>query len=224
MGADYGFCPNCGARLFPAPVRGGDVPPIEGVTTIIGPPPEPQGRETRRSGLRAAAAVVIVALLAGAVFAFFVLPSVSPVHSSSSSSPIVIPTSCPSTPTSSSVVAAPTPEYDLQEVMLFTQTYPQLEVNVTAVAQCDANGFGPAYLLNGLSNTGDWYQVGINWNWPLQTGGYVPGFSFVSEAWAPGGLTRSPPSVAFSGTVNQGDTIELSLSLSGGQAVASAAT
>ncbi len=106
--------------------------------------------------------------------------------------------------------------------MVFTQTYTQLEFNVTAVAQCDTNGYGPAYLLNGLSNTGYWYQVGINWDWPLQTGGYNPGFGFVSEAWAPGGLTRSPASVPFSGTVNQGDTIELSLSFNGGRVIASA--
>jgi hypothetical protein len=42
----------------------------------------------------------------------------------------------------------------------------------------------------------------------------------VSEQWAPGGLTRSPPSVAFSGIVNQGDTIELGLSFGGGQVLA----
>jgi hypothetical protein len=131
-------------------------------------------------------------------------------------------TNCPPSPASSTFVTAPNPNYDAQEVMVFTQSYSQLEFNVTAVAQCDSDGYGPSYLLNGLTNTGYWYQVGIDWNWPLQNGGYNSGFGFVSEAWAPGGLTRSPPSVAFSGTVNQGDTIGLSLTFSDGRVVASA--
>jgi len=122
----------------------------------------------------------------------------------------------------SSTISAPNPGYDVQELMAFTQSYSQLEFSVTAVAQCDSNGYGPAYLLNGLSNTGYWYQVGINWNWPLQSGGYVSGFGFVSEDWAPGGSTRSPSSTPFSGTVNQNDTIELSIYFSGVNVVASA--
>ena len=159
--------------------------------------------------------MIIVLLLA--VSAFVVIPSLSQVRSGSNAL-----TGCPPNPNSTTFVAAPSPNYDLQEIMVFTQSYPQLEFNVTALAQCDATGYGPAYLLNGLSNTGYWYQVGINWNWPLETGGYSPGFGFVSEAWAPGGLTRSPPPVAFSGAVNQGDTIELSLSFGVGQVLASA--
>ncbi len=158
--------------------------------------------------------MIIVLLVV--VSAFVLISSVSPTRS------INPQTNCPPSPTSSTYIAAPNPNYDAQEVMVFTQTYTQLEFNVTAVAQCDANGYGPSYLLNGLSNTGYWYQVGINWDWPLQTGGYNSGFGFVSEAWAPGGLTRAPPSVAFSGIVNQGDIIELSLSFNGGQVVASA--
>jgi hypothetical protein len=40
---------------------------------------------------------------------------------------------------------------------------------VTAVAQTDASsGYGPAYLLNGLTDKGYWYQVGLAWNWGHQ--------------------------------------------------------
>jgi hypothetical protein len=106
--------------------------------------------------------------------------------------------------------------------MAFAQSYSQLEFKVTAIAQCDANGYGPAYLVSGLSNTGYWYQVGLNWDWPLQTGGHISGFGFISEAWAPGGLTHSSASTRFSGTVNPNDTVELSLSFNRGAVVASA--
>jgi hypothetical protein len=185
------------------------VPPT--VTGTTAPQEQPKG-----SWIRVAAAVLIV-LLVVAVLAFIFIPYVSQVGSST-----IAQTGCPSTTNASGIVTAPNPSYDVQELMAFAPSYSGLDVNVTAVAQCDANGYGPSYLLNGLSNTGYWYQVGINWDWPLQSGGYSPGFGFVSEAWAPGGLTRAPASSAFSGTVNPGDTVELSLSFSGGQLVASA--
>lgn len=170
----------------------------------------------RRSIIRIAAATVIVIALLVLVSLFGVIPTVTLIHSSSSQ------TNCPLGSGSSTLVPATSPNYDIQEAMVFAQSYSQLEFNVTAVAQCDANGYGPAYLLNGLSNTGYWYQVGINWDWPLQKGGYASGFGFASEAWAPGGLTRSPPSTQFAGTVNPNDVVELSLSFSGGEVVASA--
>ena len=192
--------------MIPAFASG--APPVE---SGAAPPQE----QRKLSGAKVAAAVIIIALLV-AVSVFVVLPSVSPNHSSNSL------TNCPPSPSASTYVAAPSPNYDLQEVMVYAQTYTQLTVNVTAMAQCDASGYGPAYLLNDLTNTGYWYQVGIDWNWPLQPGGYTPGFGFVVEAWAPGGFTRSPPSASFSGTVNQGDIIQLSLSFSGGQVVTSA--
>ncbi|MDA4124063.1 MAG: hypothetical protein OK438_01240 [Thaumarchaeota archaeon] len=160
-------------------------------------------------------AAVLIVLLVVALAVFAANP-----HASQVSSNTTVQTGCPSTTNSSGNVTAPNPSYDVQELMGFAQSYSRLEVNVTAVAQCDANGYGPAYLLNGLSNTGYWYQVGINWNWPLQTGGYSPGFGFVSETWAPGGLTRAPATSALTGTVNNGDTVELSLSFTGGRLVA----
>jgi hypothetical protein len=161
------------------------------------------------------AALVIVALLLFASF-FVIIPAVSHVGSTNPQ------TNCPLGQGSSTRVSAPNPNYDVQEVMVFTRSYSRLDFNVTAVAQCDASGYGPAYLLNGLSNTGYWYQVGLNWDWPLQSGGYISGFGFVSEDWAPGGLTNAPPTIPFNGTVNQNDTVELSLAFSGNTVVASA--
>ena len=205
---NYSFCPNCGAQLF-APAAFGSVPPAAGGTTPI-----PQkGPKPFRIWIVVAALIVVALLVIVSVFA--VIPAANHVLPSS------VITNCPLSG-SSVPVSAPNPNYDVQELMAFTQSYSQMEFNVTAVAQCDANGYGPAYLLNGLSNTGYWYQVGINWDWPLQSGGYISGFEFVSEDWAPGGLSRSPSSTPFSGTVNQNDTVELSLSFSDGSVVASA--
>jgi hypothetical protein len=150
------------------------------------------------------------------VAANVVVPIVSPAHT------VVAPANCRGAASGQTTVSAPVPNYDLQSVMILSQSVSELEFNVTAIAQCDSNGYGPSYLLNGLSNSGYWYQVGVNYDWPLQAGGYQPGFDFVSEAWAPGGVTRAPASIPFSGSVNSGDIIELSLTLSGGVVVTSA--
>ena len=208
VAANYRFCPNCGAQL-PFPSTSWTVTSGPVGTTL----PE---KTPRRTGVWvAAAALVVVALLVFVTFSAFV-----PVTSSTTSQgPLV---NCPTNTGSRSPVSEPNPNYDVQEIMIFTQSYSQLEFNVTAIAQCDANGYGPSYLLNGLTNTGYWYQVGLDWNWPLQSGGYLSGFGFVSEGWAPGGLTRSPSSTPFSGTVNQNDTVQLSLTFSGGSLTASA--
>ena len=204
----YLFCPNCGMQLIsPASSAG---PPLPGGTPVPAERP-------RRSGLRLAAVLLVVVLIVLASL-FFVLPSTPFAHTTTTAPPV----GCPPTPSTSTTVSAPTPNYDAQQVMLFSQSYSQLAVNVTAIAQCDTNGYGPSYLLNGLTNAGYWYQVGVDWNWPLQSAGYAPGFGFVSEAWAPGGFTGASPFVAFSGPVNSGDIVELSLNFTGGQVIASA--
>ncbi|MDG6981515.1 MAG: hypothetical protein JRN51_10450, partial [Nitrososphaerota archaeon] len=52
------------------------------------------------------------------------------------------------------------PGYDEQIGATFTQDFSTLAFNVTAVGQVDSNGYGPGYLLNGLTAAGYWYQVG----------------------------------------------------------------
>ncbi len=114
--------------------------------------------------------------------------------------------------------------YDVQLGITFTQSFAYLAYNVTAVAQSDANGFGPGYLLNGLSNQGYWYQVGISWNWPNANGGHNSGFSLNYEVFDSGGNSVFPASgggglATLSGAVNEGDIVLLSLSFSGGNVV-----
>jgi hypothetical protein len=104
--------------------------------------------------------------------------------------------------------------------MIFTQNFQALDYNVTAVAQTDSSGYGPAYLLNGLSDTGYWYQVGLAYNWPLASGsGYDSGFHFIWEVFAPNGTTNNPVLSRIPDNVNQGDTIHLSLSFVSGNVV-----
>ncbi|MDG6939656.1 MAG: hypothetical protein JRN39_04555 [Nitrososphaerota archaeon] len=116
---------------------------------------------------------------------------------------------------------SPAPNYDEQLGMTFTQDFADMSYNVTAVEQSDSYGYGPAYLLNGLSDAGYWYQVGLSWNWPYSGGGHADGFYMNYEVFDPGGASIFPSSggggtVAFSGPVNSGDTVLLSLSFSGG--------
>jgi hypothetical protein len=108
--------------------------------------------------------------------------------------------------------------------MTFAEDFSKLSYNVTAVAQSDAQGFGPGYLLNGLTNAGYWYQVGVAFNWPYQQGGYGAGFSFLYEAFNSSGASVYPSSGGgglgnFSGTVNNGDLVLLQLVFSGRQVV-----
>jgi|SRR3989441_12656628 len=106
--------------------------------------------------------------------------------------------------------------YDQQVSLIFTQDFSALNYNVTAVPQTDSSGYGPAYLLNGLSDVGYWYQVGLAYNWPLASGNsYDSGFHFIWEVFTPNGTTRNPVLSRIPDNVNPGDTVGLSLSFSG---------
>ena len=112
------------------------------------------------------------------------------------------------------------PNYDEQIGLTFTDTFTSLQYNVTAVAQTDSDGYGPAYLLNGLTDMGYWYQVGLSWDW---NPGTVPGtgFSMSYEVFDSDGNSIFPTTgqgglLSYSGGVNSGDTVELSLSFLSG--------
>lgn len=115
---------------------------------------------------------------------------------------------------------APSPSYDQQIGTTFTQNFSSLAFNVTAVAQADANGYGPGYLLNGLTGQGFWYQVGVSYHWPLSDGTYLPGFGFSYEVFGPSGKSVYPLGGGagldnFSGSIRSGDSVLLSLTFSG---------
>ena len=120
--------------------------------------------------------------------------------------------------------AQPTPpavNYDEQIGMTFTQSFTSLSYNVTAVQQTDSDGYGPAYLLNGVTNNGYWYQIGITYNWPGNVG-YIPGWAVVYEVWDNAGNSIFPTNgggglANFTGPVNNGDRVLLSLYFAGSQ-------
>lgn len=118
----------------------------------------------------------------------------------------------------------PPADYDEQLGITFSQSFGSLAYNVTAIEQDDSEGYGPAYLLNGLSDQGYWYQVGLSWNWPYSTGGYNPGFNLNYEVFNSTGQTVFPITgggglVSYTGAVNEGDSVLLSLSFSNGQVI-----
>jgi hypothetical protein len=111
--------------------------------------------------------------------------------------------------------------WDEQLGLSFTQDFTSLAYNVTAVEQADLDGIGPSYLLNGLTNEGYWYQVGLSWNWPYVSGGHDQGFYMNYEVFGASGNSIYPSNgegglASITGTVNQGDTVGLFLYFSKG--------
>ena len=118
----------------------------------------------------------------------------------------------------------PPANYDEQLGLTFTQNFSSLVYNVTAVEQNDTYGYGPAYLLNGLTDKGYWYQAGLSFDWPYTSGGYTAGFNFNYEVFNNRGKSIFPVSGgggldSFNGTVNDGDNVLLNLYFSSGNVV-----
>jgi hypothetical protein len=96
--------------------------------------------------------------------------------------------------------------------------------NVTSVAQSDTNGYGPAYLLNGLTSAGYWYQVGISYDWPYTGGGFNPGFHMNYNVFDSTGHVVLPSTggggiADFSGVVYSGDPVLLNLYFNSGNVI-----
>src|SRR5438128_7309351 len=195
------FCPYCGTRLDWTGSPRTSSSPSQHIGAAIG---------------------LIVLLVAGSLFATGILvPAVTRLYDDARS--VLRNLTCldPALCTNSTFpTTAGKATYDQQVSMIFTQNFQVLDYNVTAVAQTDSSGYGPAYLLNGLSDTGYWYQVGLAYNWPLASGSaYDSGFHFIWEVFAPNGTTNNPVLSRIPDNVNQGDTIQLSLSFVSGNVV-----
>jgi hypothetical protein len=115
-------------------------------------------------------------------------------------------------PKANSLLLAPTTNYDEQIGETFTDSFTSMAYNVTALPQVDSDGCGPAYLLNGLSNVGYWYQVGLSYDWNCASGGFMMNY----EVFNSGGASIFPTNgygglLAYTGTVNSGDLVLLNL-------------
>jgi Divergent InlB B-repeat domain len=110
--------------------------------------------------------------------------------------------------------------YDEQLGMTFTQDSGSLAYTVIAVAQKGTDNYGPAYLLNGLGNTGYWYQVGLSYNWDP---GIATGFQLAYSVFDPSGNlvlpTTNGAGLAAISPVNPGDSVLLSLSFANGNVI-----
>ncbi|SRR5579864_5487327 len=202
--AQTSFCPYCGNNLAsPTYARVG----------------------AQKSGHAGAAVGLIILLVLGGLFLSGQLtPLASRLYDDSrnvlTGVMCLYPPLCPgSTYTTTSGKAS----YDSQVSFTFSQDFSSLSYNVTAVAQSDSYGFGPAYLLNGHSDTGYWYQIGLAYNWPLSSGtSYDSGFHFIWEVFAPNGTTNNPSLSNIPDNVNANDTVGLNLYFSGGKVIMSA--
>jgi hypothetical protein len=101
--------------------------------------------------------------------------------------------------------------------LTFVDNFTSLAYEVTAIPQADADGLGPNYLLNGLSNTGYWYQIGLAYNWETETQtSYTQGFQATYEVFSPSGISVFPVaggsgSLALSGPIYQNDRVLLGI-------------
>ena len=200
-----------------------------GATTISSSAQRPTGGPRRRRLLVTAAAVLLVLVVSFSVFSIS-FPTKRPTTTNS----IIIPqdvkriispgnscnySSLGTNPANSPLNGSYAPRYDSQFVYGYFETHPFLVTNVTATVQTDGYGYGPMYLLNGLSNKNYWYQVGLVYNSPeYNSSRYIAGFALTYEVFSASNYTSIfPPGgkhaggELFSSPVNSGDTILLSL-------------
>ena len=114
--------------------------------------------------------------------------------------------------------------YDLQAGFIFGTGGGSISYEVSATPQSRDCELGYAYLVNGYVNDSGqlyWYQAGLSYDWG---GGYLTsaGWALTYEVFGPNGASIYPALYAgagvapFSGSVNPGDTVLLSMTLGTG--------
>jgi hypothetical protein len=115
-------------------------------------------------------------------------------------------------------VGSPRVVWDEQALLSISVDSRSLYTNATVSAVEDKNGYGPAYLLNGATNVGYWYQAGLTYNWGVtgQTPGHYQGFSIITSVFSPN--DSAVPRFAYIQPVamESGKTIRIGLSLQSG--------
>jgi hypothetical protein len=103
--------------------------------------------------------------------------------------------------------------------LTFTSNTPILSYTVPAIEQQDGTGAGPAYLINGYTSNGYWYQVGLAYNWSLLLGGHLNGFYFLTAVFGPSGTSLFHAKVP--ATLNPGDSVTVSMYIKNGNVIMS---
>jgi hypothetical protein len=114
------------------------------------------------------------------------------------------------------------PQYTEQLSLSFIQQLGNLiQYNVSAVQQNETYGNGPTYTLDGRTDANFWYQVGLSWS-PIGPNLEPLGrkqFVFFYEVWNVSSVQSVFPqngfggALNFSGPINEGDTVLLSLEI-----------
>jgi len=109
--------------------------------------------------------------------------------------------------------------WDEQSLLSISGNYTLLAYNVTAVVQNSTNGYGIGYFLNGATDNGNWYQFGLEYNWPRKSNTItLNGFRMAYEIWNGGNSIYPKDGGAggnlINGTIDNGDTVLLKMALS----------
>jgi hypothetical protein len=105
-----------------------------------------------------------------------------------------------------------TSDYDEQLFTFFDQNFYSMAYTVTAQSQID-NGTGPAFLVNGVTNEGYWYQVGLGYDWPSSCAYGSNCYKLIYEIWNnKGPISCNCSGIAkFNGPVHTGDKVLINL-------------
>ena len=114
------------------------------------------------------------------------------------------------------------PQFDTQQGLTLAGNFSSLAYNVTPLSQSNIYGIGQGYLLNGLSNTGYWYQSGVSYNWSKPNGSHNKGFQVISEVFYPNASSINPEGVTLNSiNISSGDTVLLRMYFSGNNVIMS---
>jgi len=106
-------------------------------------------------------------------------------------------------------------------VLSFKQDATSVAYNVTMVEQCESGGSGPLYAIAGVTDAGNWYHFGVDWNWPSSLNPFLPsaGFHAFFNVQSPGSNLFHARDLI--NQIHDGDNVLLSMSLSGGKVIMS---
>lgn len=114
------------------------------------------------------------------------------------------------------VEKAPPVGYDEQDTLTEVINTTSLQTTVRPTQSSDADGYGPAYLLNGLTNRGYWYQTGVSFSWG-RGDGHVSGPTFLYEVFGISGYSIAQGMERVQ--IASDDNVQLSLALVDGNVV-----
>ncbi|MDE1868545.1 MAG: hypothetical protein KGH60_01085 [Candidatus Micrarchaeota archaeon] len=90
-----------------------------------------------------------------------------------------------------------------------------MQYGIIPTQQSDPDGIGPGYFLNGVTDTGYWYQIGICYNWPTTTGYSICYATFLPN----GNIVGTTRFIQLSKPINPTDTVVLNLSITNKEVV-----